>query len=602
MTRCLRRFRLRPQPRARRWWLSASLGAVLIGQSLAPATATAAQSPPGSADRPFDFGAIGDTRITADEQARFPNLVEDMNRAGLAFSVHDGNIGADPDACLDGAYEENRDLFDRFRAPLVYTPGDNEWLACRTEGMDPVQRLAALRKAFFSSDRSRGTTPLRLDRQTPAYPENARWRHGSVTFATLHVVGSHDDLGAPEFAPRRAATERWLKQTFDRARQDHSAGVVLVWQADPFFQQEVPAYNGLRGALRAETLSFGKPVLLIHGDSGRFGVDKPMLDPQGQTVANFTRLQTFGPADVAWVRVTVDPGARDVFSFRAEMPPGPAVGPVPPPAPCGTKAAPPAVWQHVIWIWMENKQRDDVLGNPAAPYETGLAAACGTARQYSSVARPSLPNYLAATSGRTFGVTDDAPPAAHNITADNLFRQVRARGLDARSYQEDMPGPCVLETTGLYAVKHNPAAYYRGGDDRAACRRDNLPLGSTVTGPFAQALDDDTLPAFSFITPNLCNDTHDCPVKRGDVWLSVWLRRILSSQAYLAGTTAVFVMWDEATIIPNIIISPTTRPGTAPTAPFDHYSALRTTEEMLGIPTHLGRAAQASSMRSAFKL
>ena len=68
---------------------------------------------------------------------------------------------------------------------------------------------------------------------------------------------------------------------------------------------------------------------MIHGDSGRFGVDKPMLDSQGATVANFTRLQTFGPADVAWVRVTVDRSARDVFSFRVEVPPGPGVTPAP---------------------------------------------------------------------------------------------------------------------------------------------------------------------------------------------------------------------------------------------------------------------------------
>jgi hypothetical protein len=579
-----------------RWLCSLGLGVALISAPLQPAGATPA--PPA---RAFDFGAIGDTRFTPDEQARFPGLVEDMNRAGLAFSVHDGNIGADPDACSDRYYADTRELFSRFDAPLVYTPGENEWLACRTEGMDPPQRLAALRRAFFSPG-PQVPPRLGLERQTPNYPENARWRYGGVTFATLHVVGSHDDLDAPEAAPRRGAAMTWLKQTFDRAKRDGSAGVVLVWQADPFFQQDVPAYNGLRGALRAETMAFKKPVLLVHGDSGRFGVDKPMIDPGGTTVGNFTRLQTFGPADVAWVRVTVDPAARDVFSFRAELPAGPPVGPAPGAAPCGSKATPPARWSHVIWIWMENKARDDVIGNPAAPYETALAEACGTARRYSSVASPSLPNYLAATAGRTFGVTDDRPPADHRLSADNLFRQVRARGLEAGSYQEDMPGHCVLETKGLYAVKHNPEAYYRGGDDGAACLRDNVPLGTTVAGPFADALDRGTLPAFSFVTPNLCNDSHDCPVKRGDVWLSVWLRRILTSRSYLAGNTAVFVMWDEATIIPNIVISPTTRPGTAPTIPFDHYSALRTTEEMLGIRTYLGRAASARSMRSAFRL
>ncbi|HVW34581.1 MAG TPA: alkaline phosphatase family protein, partial [Acidimicrobiia bacterium] len=271
-------------------------------------------------------------------------------------------------------------------------------------------------------------------------------------------------------------------------------------------------------------------------------------------------------------------------------------------APCGTVAKPPATWKHVIWIWMENKHRDQVLGNPAAPFETGLAGACGHARQYSSVATPSLPNYLAATSGHTFGVTDDRPPADHSFTADNLFRQVRALGRTARSFAEDMPGPCTLQPSGRYAVKHNPAAYYRGGDDRAACRRDDLPLGTTTSGPLAAALDNATLPAFTFVTPNLCNDTHDCPVKRGDAWLAAWVKRIVTSRAYLAGDTAVFLMWDEDSLIPFVVVSPSTPPGTAPSVPFDHYSALRTTEEMLGIRSFLGKAAAARSMRAAFHL
>jgi hypothetical protein len=91
-------------------------------------------------------------------------------------------------------------------------------------------------------------------------------------------------------------------------------------------------------------------------------------------------------------------------------------------------------------------------------------------------------------------------------------------------------------------------------------------------------------------------------VKRGDVWLSSWLSRILTSRTYRAGSTAVFLVWDEPGIIPNVVVSPSTRPGTTVDTPFDHYSLLRTTEEMLGITDHLGRAAEARSMRSAFGL
>src|SRR5437899_1578388 len=84
-----------------------------------------------------------------------------------------------------------------------------------------------------------------------------------------------------------------------------------------------------------------------------------------------------------------------------------------------------------------------------------------------------------------FRAAADAPPGAHPITADNLFRQVRASGGSARSYEEAMPSNCTLASTGGYAVKHNPAAYFTGGDDRTACERDNLAMGTSSEGAFA---------------------------------------------------------------------------------------------------------------------
>src|SRR5438094_8083360 len=96
--------------------------------------------------------------------------------------------------------------------------------------------------------------------------------------------------------------------------------------------------------------------------------------------------------------------------------------------PCGAMTPPPPRYDHVIWIWMENHRRDQVVGSPDAPFATSLAGACGSATDYRTVGRPSLPNYLAATSGGTHGVQDDAPPSDHPIDADNLFRQVRRSG------------------------------------------------------------------------------------------------------------------------------------------------------------------------------
>jgi phospholipase C len=276
---------------------------------------------------------------------------------------------------------------------------------------------------------------------------------------------------------------------------------------------------------------------------------------------------------------------------------------VAPPAaqPCGVGVSPTPVYDHVIWIWMENHTASDVIGNPEAPYTTTLARGCGTAARYASVGSPSLPNYIGATSGGTQGIQDDDPPASHPLTVDNLFRQVRAAGRTERSYDESMSANCQLASSGQYAVKHNPAPYYVGAQDRVACQHDNVPLGTVTAGALRQDLDRGTLPAFSFVTPNLCSDTHDCPVRTGDDWLQPWMRSILASTAYRQGRTAIFVVWDEFTPMPFVVVSPATPSGVVAPAPVDHYALLRTTEELLGLPL-LGRAATAPSLRAAFRL
>jgi len=267
--------------------------------------------------------------------------------------------------------------------------------------------------------------------------------------------------------------------------------------------------------------------------------------------------------------------------------------------PCGTSASPPARYDHVVWIFMENKTRSQVIGSGNAPYETSLAARCGTATRYAAVGSPSLPNYIGATSGDTWGIGDDNGPGSHVLDVDNIFRQVRAAGTTEGSFEESMSAPCQLSASGSYAVRHNPATYYQGNDDRAACQRDDVSLGSVDAGGFRNALDTSTLPTFSFVTPNTCDDTHDCPVRTGDDWLARLLPVILGSAIYRQGRTAVFVAWDEDTPMPFIAVSPSVRPGTVSSESYDHFSLLRTAEEMLGLPL-LRRAAGAHDMRSAF--
>ncbi len=270
-------------------------------------------------------------------------------------------------------------------------------------------------------------------------------------------------------------------------------------------------------------------------------------------------------------------------------------------SPCGAAGAPSAPIAHVVWIFMESHTETEIVGSAQAPFETAMAHSCATATHWSAVGKPSLPNYLGATSGTASGIHDDAPPPAHPLTIDNLFRQVRTGGHTERSYEEAMPGPCALLSSGRYGVRHNPAAYYQGADDRAACGSDDVPLGTATAGALHDDLAADRLPQLSVITPDVCHDTHDCAVPVGDQWLSVWLPLITASPAYRSGGTVVFVVWDEPTPVANLVIAPTVRPATVVTAPVDHYSLLRTTEEMLGLPLLAG-ARGSADLRSLLGL
>src|SRR3954469_11823854 len=252
-------------------------------------------------------------------------------------------------------------------------------------------------------------------------------------------------------------------------------------------------------------------------------------------------------------------------------------------APCGWR--PTTTYRHVIWIWMEKRTYTSVLGNgAAAPHLSSYAAKCGLATQSYAVTHPSLPNYLAATSGSTGGVTSDCGPAQCPQNRNSLFAQIQHAGRAWRGYAESMPRNCDLASAGRYAARHNPAVYFT--PVRSVCKTHDVAMGASK-GAFATALAQRTLPAFSFVTPDLCNDGHDCSTSTADAWLGTWLGRITSSAAYHAGNTIVFVTWDEGVgsnqRIATVVIGPTVPRSTRSAVHFTHYSLLRTTEELLGL-------------------
>ncbi|MBV9291807.1 MAG: hypothetical protein JO222_05095 [Frankiales bacterium] len=273
-----------------------------------------------------------------------------------------------------------------------------------------------------------------------------------------------------------------------------------------------------------------------------------------------------------------------------------------PAAPCGWGTA-TTTYRHVVWIWMENRSYDEILGSqPGAPRLARYARRCGVATRYYAVGHPSLPNYVAAVTGGTQGITNDCSPSGCPVHAASLFGQLTAAGRHWRSWAESMSSRCDTGSYGRYAARHNPAVYLTR--IVSACRASDRRMGGSHGG-FARQLANDALPAFTFVTPNLCDDGHDCSTGRADTWLGGWLDRIVASRAYRAGRTIVFVTWDEGVGSDNrvatVAIAPTVARHTVTTRHFTHYSLLRTTEENLGLRL-LGNARTARSMRHALGL
>jgi hypothetical protein len=310
---------------------------------------------PGDSRSAYAIGLWGDVPYS-DEQVTsgVPNLVADMNRQRLAFTVHDGDIKAGGSRCDDSVYQQFEAFLNALRAPALYTPGDNEWTDCdrpSAGGFDAEERLQHIRENFFDTPFSFGQRRLRVAQQEAPYVENLRWRIGRVVYATLHVVGSDNNLGdvnpdPVEFAARDAATNDWLRETFESAERSRAEAVLLVIQANPGFDASDPTRSPQRDprtllapsgqpdgftaylrALREETIAFRKPVVMVHGDSHYFRVDKPLQNELGQRVENFTRVETPGDNaqngnnDVHWTKVLVDPASREVFAFQPQIVP-----------------------------------------------------------------------------------------------------------------------------------------------------------------------------------------------------------------------------------------------------------------------------------------
>jgi len=289
----------------------------------------------------FEFALIGDLPYDAEQEAKFPNLIADINQnQQLVFIVHDGDIKGGSVPCTDELFHQRQQLFQTFAHPFILIFGDNEWTDCHREAAgnyNPIERLAKIREIFAAGDRTLGQRPFRLTRQSEnsrysLYRENVRWDYGNALFVGLNIPGSNNNFGRTpeadrEYFQRNAANLAWLKESFALAKRRNLAAVMLIIQANPGFdlkpdRPERTGYNDFLAALEAEVLGFQKPVVLVHGDSHYFRIDKPLLGSQSQRrIENFTRVETFGSPDVHWLRVRFDSENPSLFEFEQKIVP-----------------------------------------------------------------------------------------------------------------------------------------------------------------------------------------------------------------------------------------------------------------------------------------
>jgi hypothetical protein len=326
-------------------------------RGLLAATALFVALPAAAQDTSFTMGLWGDMPYAkADDAPAIPALLEDMNASDIAFSIYDGDIKDGSSECTDNIYVDAATMFNTLKKPVIYVPGDNEWTDChRTNngGYDNLERLDHIRKTMFNTAETYGVEKLAIEHQgAPGekFAENTRYSKGGAMFVGLNVPGSNNNMVTgekdcskksartpeqceadnAEYKERDAANIDWLKASFAKAKAEGDKGVMIVVQGDLGF--DIPetedddesrlegkeGYAAFLDALIAETEAFEGQVVLVHGDTHYFKVDKP-LPNASHMLANFTRVQTFGSPNVHWVKVIVNAASRDVFTFQPQI-------------------------------------------------------------------------------------------------------------------------------------------------------------------------------------------------------------------------------------------------------------------------------------------
>jgi phosphatidylinositol-3-phosphatase len=280
------------------------------------------------------------------------------------------------------------------------------------------------------------------------------------------------------------------------------------------------------------------------------------------------------------------------------------------PKPAAAQTNPLGNIKHVFVILMENHDWSAITA-AAAPYVNNTLIPMGTrVTNYHNIPtslgslHPSEPNYVFLEGGTNkysdFTFTNDNNASASNSTASTLHlaTQLNNAGLSWRAYQENVPAGCPINSSGSYAAKHNPFVFFKDVAGNPPSTSNTYCSSHTANTTALQSeLNSGAVANYNFITPNLCNDMHDCSVTTGDNWLKTYVPMILNSNAYKQDG-AIFITWDEGgggnNPIGMIILSPFVKVGSSSTAEFSHASMVKTVEDIFNLRPYAGHAADAS--------
>jgi phosphatidylinositol-3-phosphatase len=265
-----------------------------------------------------------------------------------------------------------------------------------------------------------------------------------------------------------------------------------------------------------------------------------------------------------------------------------------------------APFGHIIIVVEENTDYASVVGSSSAPYLNGLFNQYGLATQYYANTHPSIGNYMMLTTGQVLTNDDGQTPQSFPVSADNVVRELLAAGKTWKAYGEDLPSVGYTGgDTGNFAIRHFPLAYMTDVQNSSAQLQNLVPFTQ-----FASDLSSGKLPNYSFVTPNLCNDAHDCSFSTADTWLNNNIDPLIKSPLFIKDGLLIIV-FDESggdnthgggRVVCALISAAVSKKAFQSTTLYQHQSTLRLTLEGLGVKSLPGSASTAPVMWEFFNI